>query len=366
MRPILLLPLTVLLLAAPAPGLRAAQQEDATVARRVGLMGTLLSLEVEAADRPSALQASEAAVRALEVVEARLSTWREGSELSRLNAAPVGRPVPLSAALEADLAACRRWFESTGGAFDPGVGALVRAWGLREGGRQPSEEELAAAVATGGLAALELRPGAAVRTRAGLRIEEGGFGKGVGLDAAVAALRESGARRARLDLGGQLAVLGEDATFTAELADPRERGRAVLELEIARGSLATSGNSERGIVVDGRRLGHLLDPRTGRPVPDFGSLTVWAPDATAADCLSTGLYVLGPDAALAFARDHADVEVLVLEVAGDVLRARASAGWAGRLRALDPALSIQLAPGEERHDPPRTRRGHPQRNETHR
>ena len=88
------------------------------------------------------------------------------------------------------------------------------------------------------------------------------------------------------------------------LADPRDRQRAVARIEIPSGSVATSGNSERGVVVDGRRIGHLLDPRTGRPAPDFGSLTVWAPTALEADCLATGLYVLGPEAALAWAERH--------------------------------------------------------------
>lgn len=324
--------LLALALAAPqehAPGAR--------VERRLSAMGTWLELEVEAADRAAALQASEAAVRAIEGVEARLSTWREDSELARLNRAPVGAVVALSPELADDLARARDCWRETDGAFDPGLGALVAAWGLRSGGRQPSAPELEAARAVHGFASFELDGRRAVRHHALAAIEEGGFGKGVGLDAALRALRAAGARSARLDFGGQLAVLGEE--YRCALADPRERERPVLELAFASGSLATSGNSEHGIVVDGVPRGHLLDPRSGAPAPDFGSLSVWAADATAADCLSK-LYVLGPDGALHFQAEHPQVELIALVRDGQRLCARASAGWRGRLRVLVPDLEL--------------------------
>jgi thiamine biosynthesis lipoprotein len=304
-------------------------------------MGTSLEIEVEAADRAVALAASERAVEALEAAEARLSTWREDTELARLNRAPAGEPQRLSPALARDLAAARSCWEETAGAFDPAVGALVRAWGLRAGGRRPDEAERRAAIAAGDFAALRLEDGGiAVRERADLVLEEGGWGKGAGLRDALAALEQTGAARASLDLGGQVAVLGRG--WTVPVADPRRRDRPVAELSIDGGSVSTSGNSERGIVVDGERLGHILDPRTGAPAPDFGSLTVWTTDPLRADCLSTGLYVLGPDWALAWAKAHPGVEVLVLETEGDRLRALASPGLRGRLKSLDPEMVIEL------------------------
>ncbi len=279
------------------------------VERRLGAMGTELEVKVEAGNRALALEASEAAVRALEAAEARLSTWRDDSELARLNRAPVDTPVALSPRLAAELRGVQHWWRETGGAFDPGIGLLVAAWGLRTGGRVPTAEEREAARAAGGLAGLELTlDGRALRRRPGLILEEGGWGKGAGLDAAVEALRADGhARAAVLNLGGQVAVYrqgAEPATpWTVPLADPRDRQRAVVALAVASGSVATSGNSEHGFERDGVRYGHLLDPATGSPARDFGSLTVWAPEALAADCLSK-LYVLGPDAALAWARAH--------------------------------------------------------------
>jgi len=144
-----------------------------------------------------------------------------------------------------------------------------------------------------------------------------------------------------LDLGGQVAVYGP-GPWTFPVADPRDRQRPVLALTLAAGSIATSGNSEHGFERGGVRYGHLLDPRTGEPARDFGSLTAWAHRALAADALSK-LFVLGPDAALAWAQAHPGVEIVILEPRAGGLRARATAGWQGRLAALVPDVEIEFA-----------------------
>ena len=320
-----------------------------TIERRVASMGTWLSLEVEGESRPSALAASEAAIRAVEHVETRLSTWRDDSELARLNRSPVGEAFALTPELDRDLRRARSLWRETAGCFDPGVGALVDAWGLRTGGRQPTDDEVAAALAGGGMASLRLHGGSAVRASERLCLEEGGFGKGIGLDAAIDALRSAGATRAVLDMGGQVALLGRGEERFG-LADPRDRLRPVVEVRIDHGSIATTASSERGFVVDGVLRSHVLDPRTGHPVADYGSLTVWAGDAATADALSTGLYVMGPRSALEWARERAGVEVLVLVDPGggeERLDALATDGWRGRLEALVPHLSIHFgAPPE--------------------
>jgi FAD:protein FMN transferase len=316
--------------------LSACASHPALVERRVMLMGTALDLEIEAANRPAGLAASERAVEALEAAEARLSTWREDTELARLNQTPVGQPMPLSPALARELQAARHCWEETEGAFDPGVGALVRAWGLRTGGRIPDPAELREA---NGVSGLRLREDVAIREK-DLLLEEGGWGKGAGLVDALEVLKRDGVARASLDLGGQVAVLG--GGWEVPVADPRRRDRSVALLTVDGGSVSTSGNSEHGFETGGKRYGHILDPRTGEPAPDFGSLTVWTADPLRADCLSTGLYVMGPERALAWAAAHPGVEVLVLRTDGGRLRALASPGLRGRLKAMDPEVKIDF------------------------
>lgn len=321
-----------------------------TVERVVVAMGTSLQIQVTAPTRMLALQASEAGLRAIEVVDARLSTWREDSELSRLNRALVGSSITLSGALLRDLATARRWSRATGGAFDPGIGALVDLYGLRTGGTWPSDQDVWACLPHCGMQELHVIRTRASRRMARFRIEEGGFGKGVGLDAAGRAVLAAGATAVTFDFGGQVLSVGEGPGGDHDLADPRARDRAVVRVHLRHGSFATTANSERRLQAAGRDFGHILDPRTGRPAKDFGSVTVFADSAFAADCLSTALFVMGPVAALVWAEQQDGIEALVLETtvaemtgsehAPTQLTARMTSGLRDQVTALVPDITI--------------------------
>ena len=285
-----------------------------TVARHLAVMGTSLALAVSAPTRPIALEASEAAVRAVEAAERLLSTWRDASPLARLNAAPPDAPQEVPEELYVVLKRVFEWRERTAGAFDPTVAPLVRVWGIRTGGRLPTPAELHAARLATGVSLFSFEESlpspvpssngsdsgrvlAVVRRDGAAGIDEGAWGKGWALDRAAVAARAAGATSLVLDLGGQVLAWGEERTIG--VAHPRDRTRTVVTLRLADASASTSGNSERGHVVTGRRIGHLLDPRTGEPAPDFGSVTVVAPSGLVADILSTAFFVLGPRDGLA-------------------------------------------------------------------
>ena len=295
-------------------------------------MGTTLRIEI-AAPHLAAAAASEEALAAVEGWEPVLSTWRAEAELARANRAPVGECVTISNRLTEALAEAGEWVGRTGGAFDPAIGALVDAWDLRGSGRVPAAAELEAARAATGWHLVQLGPGPCLRRLdARTWLDSGGFGKGLALRTALAALRSRGFD-ALLDFGGQVAVAG--APRDVVVAHPARRDRPAATIAGVPGSAATSSQSERRVVVDGAELGHLLDPRTGRPAPAWGSVTVVADDPFAADVLSTALFVLGPDAALAWAAGHPEVGVLALED-GPAPRARWSAALDGRIRLHPP------------------------------
>lgn len=278
-----------------------------TLARHLGVMGTALALTVSAPTRGRALDASEAAVRAVEVAERLLSTWRADTPLARLNAAAPGELHETPAALFGLLKKVFEWEEKTGGAFDPTVAPLVSAWGLRSGGRIPGARELldARRATSTSLFSFEESSSSVSRRHAAAGIDEGAWGKGWALDRAAEAARAAGATAVVLDLGGQVLSSGDETSVA--VAHPRDRARTVATIRLKDASASTSGNSERGLAVDGRRVGHILDPRTGEPAPDFGSVTVVAPDGLAADVLSTAFFVLGPEQGLALsARLRAD------------------------------------------------------------
>lgn len=273
-----------------------------TIVRHLAAMGTALSLTVSAPTRDSAVRASEAGVREIERIEALLSTWREDSPLARLNAVAPGTAVELPAELFKLLKGVFEWRERTGGAFDPTVAPLVRAWGLRGAGRIPGPAELLTARRVTGpsLFSFEESSLSVSRHDALAGIDEGAWGKGWALDRAAAAMREAGAVSGLLDLGGQILTFGE--ATAVDVASPLERNRPVVTLHLRDESVSTSGNSERGVTVNGRRIGHLLDPRSGEPARDFGTVTVVAKDGLTADILSTAFFVLGEKEGLALSQ----------------------------------------------------------------
>ena len=275
---------------------------DRFVERHIYVMGTRASLAVWTVDRSAGLTALEGAVSVIEGAERQLSTWRHDSALSALNDTPSDTPVELSADLCLLFSQLAEWHDATRGAFDPAIGGLLEAWDVRGSGRIPSATERERARLTSGMKHFDLNVETCTVTRAGeARIDAGAFGKGAALD--EAALRLSGLRW-MIDLGGQVSVggrHGDGAGWPVAVADPRHRDQAALDLLMPEGSLATSGGSERDLLVAGQRVGHIIDPRSGLPAAFDGSVSVWHRSALVADVLSTALFVMGPDEGLRWA-----------------------------------------------------------------
>ncbi len=275
------------------------------VERTVHLMGTWATLVVETPDRAAGLEALERMVRVIERTEASLSTWRADSVLGALNRQPVGEPFGLPPALCGLWPRLARWHGLTGGAFDPAVGRLVEAWGLRAEGAVPAPEVLGAARAATGLAHFRFDAGTCRVTRTvDATLDAGAFGKGEALQRLTVLPDED--HPWMVDFGGQIAVGGKPAAagWPVAIAHPARRHQAALALTVTTGSLATSAASERSRLVDGRPVAHILDPRTGQPIHRPESVTVWHEDPLAADILSTALYVMGADEGLDHAERH--------------------------------------------------------------
>jgi FAD:protein FMN transferase len=277
-----------------------ATRSDATVSRAAFLMGTACEITVPAASAPSI----EAAFSEIGRIETHVSTWRPASELSRLNAAPLNEPVPLSPELVELIEESMRWARETGGAFNPLVGEAIAAWQTRGAGAVPDETVIAAAAASARFGNLELDRAAGVAVkRAVTRFEEGGFGKGYALDRAVAVLEAKGVASAILNFGGQIATFG-GGKHRVVIADPDSRETPAVEVTIGEGSLSTSSGSEKSFEVGGRRFSHIIDPRSGEALSPSGSVSVFDRSAMTADVLSTALYVMGPTDGLRWADEH--------------------------------------------------------------
>jgi thiamine biosynthesis lipoprotein ApbE len=302
--------------------------------------------------RAETLLALERALDEVQRLDGILSNWKEDSELTRLNRAAAAGPVPCSSDLFEALRAAVRATAATGGAFDSTVEPWVAALGLRNADSpdalpisvpapavSAAGQSRTAALSAGADAPLPARRGgvrldAASRSArfsaAGVGVDLGGIGKGFALDRAAGVLRQAGVAAALLNFGGQVLAVGAppgEEGWVVEVADPRDRMRPALELRLRDASVSTSANSERGVWRDGKWIGHVLDPGTGRPAPYPGSATAVAPDATRADAYSTALLVMGPERGLQWAGGRDDVAAAYLEPSADgvaVLRATPS------------------------------------------
>jgi thiamine biosynthesis lipoprotein len=312
--------------------------------RKAEAMGSTLTITLQAPDLRTAVAASDAVLRAVAAADALLSSERPDSRIHELNAIPVGVTAPIDSGLCRTLREVDRAAALVPGAFEPVIGSLVEAWDLHGAGRVPSVVELAAAlhaVGAGGLVP-DLARCTAQRLAGAASFDPWGFVKGYALRAARDSLLAHGVHSARLQLGEQALVLGPSAQggpWHVAIGSHEDKEADVFTLWLASGSASTSNQSTRFVRAAGQTIGHILDPRTGTPVPGWGSLTVVAQDPLLADVLSTALFVLGPDSALAWAARHPDVGVLVLDRRDGAIRPR----WNEGLRpALDSATATPV------------------------
>ncbi len=248
----------------------------------------------------------------VDAIEATLTWFRDTSELQRVNRDAATSPVAAGPMLFALLELCRELHALTGGAFDPASTALSRAWGfLERKPRLPSDAAIEDARSRSGMDKVELDSATrSVRFSVpGVEVSFGAVGKGFALDRIAASLRERGLGRALVSAGGssQRAWGDEDWELTLE---PGRREIARLFLRDA--ALATSAAGEQHFVVEGRRYGHVLDPRTGRPAEGVRSASVVASEAAVADALSTACLVGGPDLAESICRARPGTLALVV------------------------------------------------------
>jgi FAD:protein FMN transferase len=290
---------------------------------------------------------AEVAIEALNLVdrlEAQLSVFRADSEVSRLNRTAAAGPVEVEPRLFEVLDLALRLCRETHGAYDITAGPLWEVWGFaRRQGAVPSPEQLAEARSRvgGHLVELDSRHRTVRFLQQGVQLNLGSIGKGYALDRCAEQLAAAGicdflmhggnssvlARGTRrtceeMGTGSERTCLNARETTSSEapvpisshprrsapwvvgIRDPLHPERRLAEVQLCDQALGTSGAQFQSFRHQGRRYGHILDPRTGWPAEGVHSATVIAPSAALADGLSTAFYVMGPEAALDYCRRH--------------------------------------------------------------
>jgi FAD:protein FMN transferase len=284
-------------------------------------MGTECRVKFRAARTTDASALQEEILTWVGNFEATYSRFLPDSLIGRINAQAGIDWVEIDPETEQLFELCSQLVFTTRGAFDPTALPLIRLWNWKKGHPViPATDQIKAAQDLVGWSKVQRRPGALFLPRAGMCIDLGGVGKEFAVDRVLSMALERGVQNVLVDFGQDVRVHGQPADKPAwhiGLQDPREPARCWAGLAIKNHAVATSGDYLRAFTLNGRRYGHIIDPRTGYPVNN-GSLavTVIAPSCTVAGILSTTAFILGPQEGPSFISNFFGAEGCVVTERG--------------------------------------------------
>lgn len=239
--------------------------------------------------------------------------------------------------------------EMTNGAFEPTIGPLVNLWKIGFGGHSvPTDDEIAEALKRVDYKRVAVKEEAGqwfIRIDPDQNLDMGAIAKGFIGQQLADRLKKEGATHALLDLGGNVVAVGskfEGKPWRVGLQRPDQmRGEYFAVVSATDESVITSGAYERNFEKDGKRYGHILSARTGRPVKtDLSSVTIVDANGGKADALCTALFGMGEKAAEAFLQKHPDVHAVLLTA--DLKTAIVSEGLQDQVQITDPSIAVKI------------------------
>ena len=302
-------------------------------------MGSALHVRVWTADEAAAIAAADRVHHEFERLEDLLSVWKDDSDVVRLNRAAGVQPVAVARETLEVLAAAREASEWTGGKFDITFGALADVWKFDhdQDNVVPDRRSIDARLPLVDYSAVQVdrAAGTAFIAHRAMRVHLGGIGKGYAIDRAIVLLREHGFTDFMVQAGGDLYVAGTNSgqPWSLGIADPRQPDRVFARVHITNATFSTSGDYERFFMKDGVRYHHLLDPDRGEPARGCRSVTIVADRGMLADVLSTGVFIMGPEAGMALIEKLPGVEGVIVSAKNEVL---ISSGLRGRVEVGSP------------------------------
>jgi thiamine biosynthesis lipoprotein len=253
-------------------------------------MGGPARLRLEVNDPAVAEDAVAAAVAEVERLEQKYSRYREDSLTTAINnAAGSGSTVPIDEETAGLLNYADTVWRESGGLFDLTSGVLRRAWDFKSG-RPPEQAEIQTLLPLVGWDSVQWSGDGVSLPRAGMELDFGGCVKEYAADSAAAQLRRQGVSAALVDLAGDMVAIGApagSAGWPVGIRHPAERDSAIAGVSLPEGGLASSGDYERCLEIDGKRYGHILNPRTGWPVAGLVAVSVLAQQCLVAGSSAT-------------------------------------------------------------------------------
>lgn len=277
------------------------------------LMDTVCTITAGGKQGKAAVAAAMEEIRRIQEVA---DFYQEGSTVSRFNRSKAGEAVPIDPHTEAMVSVALEISRASEGAFDITIAPVSRLWPFHgeESPTPPDPDLLERERSKVGWEALILdqENHTLTKTRDGVEIDLGGAAKGYAADRAIAVLQESGAEYGILNLGGNVAVFGEnphrrDGSWQVGLQTPfGEAGEYAETVRLeGSGAVVTAGTYQRCFTYQGKFYHHILDPTRGMPAESrIDGVTIVADSGLLADCLSTACLVLGKEKGAKLAQDY--------------------------------------------------------------
>ncbi|MGE4357638.1 MAG: FAD:protein FMN transferase [Candidatus Omnitrophota bacterium] len=260
----------------------------------------------------------EKAFNEIRNLEKILSFFHPESEVTLINRAQ-GKPVKVRKETFEVVKKAKEISQKTDGAFDITVAPLLEIWGFydREKRVSPSSELVKKTLSSIGEDKIILSEdkGTITLNNPATKIDLGGIAKGYIVDRAIISLQNDGIKNALVNIGGDIFVLGEKNfrnPWQVGIQDPEDKEKIILTLRLKNKAIATSGQYENFRGFSGKKLGHIIDPRTGYPVEnEILSVTVVASDCLTADALATAIFVLGKEKAPALLKEFCADAIII-------------------------------------------------------
>lgn len=252
-------------------------------------------------------EAVEASAKEITRLDELLSTGSENSEITMLNHNKTGNVSEDTAYL---LKRSLELWKTTGGAFDITIYPVMRAWGFAGGEfRVPDNAELTGLLADVDASKIEFNENTKTLTLPeNMEIDFGGIAKGYTSERVAKIMKEYGIKSATLNLGGNVKTIGtkpDGSEWKIAIKNPDNTQSYLGVISAKDKAIITSGGYERYFEEDGKVYHHIIDPKTGKSAQNgLTSVTIVCDDGTLADGLSTALYVLGKDDAIAYWKAH--------------------------------------------------------------
>ena len=269
------------------------------------LMGNRFEISAIAEDADHANKCIEAAIQEIQRIEKLLTTFKDDSDTNRINAQAGVSAVKVEREVVDLIIRSLKISHITQGSFDITYGSVDKSlWNFDKNMKQLPD----AATAKRSVrlinyknVVVDEKASTVFLKEKGMRIGFGGIGKGYAAEKAKTVLQQMGITSGIVNAAGDLSAWGlqpNGEPWTIGIADPDASRHPFSSLNITNMAVATSGNYEKYVVIDGKKYSHTIDPKTGLPVSGIKSVTIIAPNAELADALATPVMVMGIKAGL--------------------------------------------------------------------